>query len=245
MPKYFVPTCMGGQLQHFDMNTLVDIVGKLVHIEEPRGVSSRGTSTVVSNGIIITADKVAISIGFWDEKAKEVQPMKGKVIVAYGCSVVSGSDQEKQVNMRGRGSSRVAVAKGEMAQGCEDLSRESAVAVAVPEWQKTQKPINMDLQGFRSSLAFLSVCSQRERSKLDGKESKDDVTWEVKGATVRLDNSRLVNQEGDLWVRGRAMDHTSLEVEVQFQDNVMKEMTGVDSMEAAKERAERGQLVSW
>ena len=49
--KYFVPTFMGGQLQHFDMNTLVDIVGKLVHIEEPRGVSSRGTSTVVSNGI--------------------------------------------------------------------------------------------------------------------------------------------------------------------------------------------------
>ena len=236
---------MGCQLQHFDMNTLVDIVGKLVHIEDPRSVSSRGTSTVVSNGILITADKVAISIGFWDEKAKEVQPMKGKVIVAYGCSVVSGSDQEKQVNMRGRGSSRVAVAKGEMAQGCEDLSRESAVAVAVPEWQKTQKPINMELSGFRSSLAFLPVCSQRERSKLDAKESKDDVTWEVKGATVRLDNSRLVNQEGDLWVRGRAMDHTSLEVEVQFQDNVMKEMTGVASMEEAKERAARGQLVSW
>ena len=41
------------------------------------------------------------------------------------------------------------------------------------------------------------------------------------------------------------MDHTSLEVEVQFQDNVMKEMTGVDSMEEAKERAARGQLVSW
>ena len=117
--------------------------------------------------------------------------------------------------------------------------------MAIPEWQKSQKPINADLPAFRTSVAFLQVCSSRERTRLEGIGSKDDVSWVLRGVLVRYDNSRLFNQEGELWVRGRMMDHTSLEVEIQFQDEVVKEMSCVADMEEVKVRASQKKLVPW
>ena len=139
MPKYFVPTCMGGQLQAFEMNTLVDLVGRLVDAEEPRAVMSRGQSTMVCNATLIGPDKVGVTIGFWDEKAEQVKDLVGEVVVAYGCSVVKNGE-DKQVNMRGKGSARLVKAKAGMDAECKDLTRDSAVGMAIPEWQKSQKP---------------------------------------------------------------------------------------------------------
>ena len=60
---------------------------------------------------------------------------------------------------------------------------------------------------------------------------------------VRFDNSRLLGQDGELWVRGRLMDHTSFDVEIQFRDEVVKEMSGAFDMEDVKVRATEGKLV--
>ena len=97
LPKYFMPTCRGGQLQFFEMNTMVDLVGKLVEAEEPRAVLSRGQSTMVCNALLIGPDRVGVSVGFWDDKAQIAKQLNGQVVVAYGCSVVRNGD-EKQVN---------------------------------------------------------------------------------------------------------------------------------------------------
>ena len=242
MPKYFVPTCIGGQLQAFEMNTLVDLVGILVDAEEPRVVTSRGQSTKVCNATLIGPDKVGVTIGFWDEKADQVKDFVGQVVVAYACSVVKNGD-EKQVNMRGKGSARLVKAKAGMGDECKGLTRESAVGMAIPEWQKSQKPIKADSPAFRTSASLLQVCSSKEKTRLERSDSKEDVTWEIQAVLVRFDNSRLLGQDGELWVRGRLMDHTSWEVEIQFRDEVVKEMSGASDLEEVKVRATQGKLV--
>ena len=235
---------MGGQLQAFEMNTLVDLVGRLVDAEEPRAVMSRGQSTMVCNATLIGPDKVGVTIGFWDEKAEQVKDLVGEVVVAYGCSVVKNGE-DKQVNMRGKGSARLVKAKAGMGAECKDLTRDSAVGMAIPEWQKSQKPIKDDLEAFRTSASLLQVCSSRERTRLECLGSKEDVAWEIQAVLVRFDNSRLLGQDGELWVRGRLMDHTSLDVEIQFRDEVVKEMSGASDMEEVKVRATEGKLVPW
>ena len=187
LPKYFMPTCRGGQLQFFEMNTMVDLVGKLVEAEEPRAVLSRGQSTMVCNALLIGPDRVGVSVGFWDDKAQIAKQLNGQVVVAYGCSVVRNGD-EKQVHMRGKGTGFLVRAKDGMADECKDMTRASAVGMAIPEWQKSQKPINADLPAFRTSVAFLQVCSSRERTRLEGIGSKDDVSWVLRGVLVRYDN---------------------------------------------------------
>ena len=225
------------------MNTLVDLVGRLVDVEEPRAVTSKGQSTMVCNATLIGPDKVGVIIGFWDEKAEQVKDLEGEVVMAYGCSVVKNGDGDKQVNMRGRGSSRVTKAKAGMAEECKAYTRASVVSLAIPEWQKSQKPIKDDLAAFRTSASFLQVCSSRDRTRLDSLGSKEDVAWEMQKVLVRFDNSRLLGQDGELWVRGRLMDHTSFDVEIQFRDEVVKEMSGAFDMEDVKVRATEGKLV--
>ena len=87
------------------------------------------------------------------------------------------------------------------------------------------------------------MCSSRDRTRLDGLGSKEDVAWEMQKVLVRFDNSRLLGQDGELWVRGRLMDHTSFDVEIQFRDEVVKEMSGASDLEEVKVRATQGKLV--
>jgi hypothetical protein len=210
---HFLPSCTGSRLESLEKGAIVDVVGKLLEIEEPRTVIGGGKSEEVSNGRILGPDKLAIPIGFWGHHAKKAKDLESKVICVYGCYVsVSAKDQKKTVNLRGKGSGRIEIAPPSMQKQCIDLVVEDIAREAIPSFERTGKPIDVGAPGFRTSLEHLTVCSQRERERLQNEGSVSDaweVTWEIKGVVLQVDQNKLFNSDQELWIRVLVTDHTS------------------------------------
>ena len=141
--EHFLPSCTGSRLESLEKGAVVDVVGKLLEIEQPRTVICSGKSEEVSNGRILGPDKLAIPIGFWGQHAKKAKTLEGHVISVYGCQVsVSAKDQtKKSVNLRGKGSGRTEVAPPSMQKLCTDLVADDITREAIPSFERTSKEI--------------------------------------------------------------------------------------------------------
>ena len=245
--EHFLPSCTGSRLESLEKGAVVDVVGKLLEIDQPRTVISGGKSEEVSNGRILGPDKLAIPIGFWGHHAKKAKALEGHVISVYGCNVsVSAKDGKKSVDIRGKGSGRIEVAPPSMQKLCTDLVAEDITREAIPSFERTSKPIDVGAPGFRTSLEHLSVCSQRERVRLQNDGSVPDaceVTWEIKGVILQVDQNKLFNSDQELWIRVLVTDHTS-QKDLQATNEVLLSLTGATTLGELEAQALDGSIAA-
>jgi hypothetical protein len=245
--EHFLPSCSGSRLESLEKGAIVDVAGKLLEIDPPRTVVAAGRSDEVSNGRILGADKVAIPIGFWADHAKLAKSLEGKVICVFGCHVsVSAKDQKKSVNLRGKGSGRIEIAPPSMQKLCNDLVVDDIAREAIPSFERTSKPVDVSAPGFRTSLEHLPACSQKERERLQNDGSAPDaceVTWEIKGVIVQIDQNKLFNSDQELWIRVLVTDHTT-QKDLQATTEVLLSLTGATSLGDLEAQAKDGSIAA-
>jgi len=244
--EHFLPSCTGTRLESLEKGAFVDVVGKLLEIEQPRTVLCAGKSEEVANGRMLGTDMLAIPVGFWGQHARKAKGLEGKVISVYGCQVsVSAKDQSKKsVNLRGKGSGRIEVVPPSMQKLCTGLVADDITREAIPSFERTSKPIDVGSPGFRTSLEHLLVCSQRDRVRIQNDGSVPDafeVTWEIKGVIIQVDQNRLFNSDQELWIRLLVTDHTSQKV-FQAINEVLLSLTGATTLEELEAQAKDGSM---
>ena len=245
--EHFLPSCSGSRLESLEKGAVVDVVGKLLDIEQPRSVLIAGKTEEVSNGRMLGPDMLAIPIGFWGHHAKRAKALEGKVISVFGCHVsVSARDQRKSVNLRGKGSGRIEGATPSMHKLCTELDATDITRDAIPAFERTSKPIDVGAPGFRTSIEHLFVCSQQERVRIQNDGSAPDaceVTWEIKGVILQVDQNKLFNSDQELWIRVLATDHTS-QKEFQATNEVLLSLTGATTLAELEAQARDGSTAS-
>ncbi len=243
----FMPSCTGTRLESLEKGAIVDVAGKLLEIEAPRTVIGGGRSEEVANGRILGPDMVVIPVGFWGQHARHAKDMEGKVVCVYSCYVsVAPGDQRKSVNLRGKGSGRIEPAPESMRKLCVDLAVGDIAREAIPGFERTGKPIDVGAPGFRTSLVHLTVCSQRERERLQNEGIVPDaleVTWEIKAVVLQIDQNKLFNSDGELWVRVLVTDHTSQQ-DIQATTEVLLSLTGATTLAELEAQARDGSIAS-
>ena len=245
--EHFLPSCAGSRLESLEKGAIVDVVGKLLEIEAPRTVIGGGRSEEVANGRILGPDMVVIPVGFWGQHARKAKDLEGKVVCVYGCYVsVTSTDRGKSVNIRGKGSGRIEPAPESMRKLCVDLAVGDIAREAIPGFERTGKPIDVGAPGFRTSLVHLTVCSQRERERLQNEGIVPDaleVTWEIKAVVLQIDQNKLFNSDGELWVRVLVTDHTSQQ-DIQATTEVLLSLTGATTLAELEAQARDGSIAS-
>ena len=124
---------------------------------------------------------------------------------------VNTKDQ-KNINLRGKGSGRIELAPPSMQKLCIDLVAGDITREAIPGFERTSKPIDVSAPGFRTCVEHVSLCSQGERVRLQDDGSVPDaceVTWEIRGVILQVDQNKLFNSDQELWIRVLVTDHTS------------------------------------
>ena len=244
---HFLPSCSGSRLESLEKGAIVDVVGKLLEIDEPRTVNSAGVSDEVANGRILGPDKVAIPVGFWGPHAKTAKEMEGKVICVYGCYVsVSVRDNKKSVNLRGKGSGRIVSAPPSIKEQCSDFVAGDIAREAIPSFERTSKPLDLNTPGFRTSLEYLSACSKQDSARLlnDGiAPDVCEVTWEIKGVILQVDQNKFFNNDQELWVRLLVTDHTS-QKDLQATTEVLLSLTGASDLAELETQAKNASMAA-
>ena len=246
--EHFLPSCTGTRLESLEKGAVVDVVGKLLEIEEARTVLCAGKSEQVANGRILGTDMVAIPIGFWGLHAGKAKTLEGKVISVLGCQVsVSAKDPtKKSVNLRGKGSGRIEGVPPSLQKLCAGLVADDITREAIPSFERTSKPIDVGSPGFRTSLEHLPVCSLRDRVRIQNDGSVPDafeVTWEIKGVIIQVDQNKLFNSDHELWIRLLVTDHTSQKV-FQAINEVLLSLTGATTLGELEAQALDGSIAA-
>ena len=243
---YFVPSCTGEAIQTIEKGSIVDVVGKLMNAQDVRSVSSPGKTEDVCNARIMFTDKLAIPIGFWGHHAKKAKSLEGKVVACFGCYVsVSAVEDKKSVNLRAKGSGRIEFAQPAVRDLCAGFEDKDVERDAIPSFEPKSKPVTTDAPGFRTSLEYLAVCSEKEFARLQhagGPTNEEEVTWEIKGVTIQVDHNKCFNNEQELWMRFVVKDHTTTR-EIQATDEVIKSLTNIATMEEIQKQAKDRSLV--
>ena len=229
-----------------EKGSVVDVMGKLLSVSDVNLVTgTAGRQEEVCNASIMFTDKLAVPIGFWGWHAKRAQELCGKVVVCFNAFVSVGQEGKKSVNLRAKGSGRIELASAPIKALCTPLEESDKVDDAIPFFNRAVKPINIEGPGFRSSVEFLVNLSEAEKKRLIsevGPEYTEEVTWEIKGVTIEIENNKVFNNEGEVWIRLLVKDHTNTR-EMSATEDVVQYLTGLNTPEEVAEHARRRSLV--